>query len=86
MCFLIRTGILVAFRVYYCVLDNLFNFGIDLYRHIGDSAELVVIKKAGHALNIEKPNEMNKLIQGFLVDSVPSTKAKVHHQNDLKSE
>lgn len=57
-----------------------------LKRHIGDSAELVVIKKAGHALNIEKPNEMNKLIQGFLVDSVPSTKAKVHHQNDLKSE
>lgn len=59
---------------------------IDLYRHIGEGAELVVIKKAGHALNIEKPKEMNKLIQCFLVDAVPSTKAKIHHQNDLKSE
>ncbi|XP_022132372.1 uncharacterized protein LOC111005247 [Momordica charantia] len=57
-----------------------------LKSHIGDGAELVVIEKAGHALNVEKPREMKKLIQCFLVGAPPPSMAKRHHENGLKSE
>lgn len=35
-------------------------------RHIGENAELVVVKEAGHAINAEKPKEMYKHIKAFL--------------------
>ncbi|XP_057529113.1 uncharacterized protein LOC130807792 [Amaranthus tricolor] len=40
-----------------------------LKRHIGDSAKLVFIKKAGHALNIEKPKAMYKEMKAFLLNA-----------------
>ncbi|CAN6720657.1 unnamed protein product [Malus baccata var. baccata] len=42
-----------------------------LKRHVGENAQLVVIKDAGHALNAEKPKEYHKHIKSFLVDSLP---------------
>lgn len=45
-----------------------------LKRHLGDNAQLVVIKNAGHALNVEKPKEMYKHLKSFLIDpTTPST-------------
>lgn len=32
---------------------------------------MVIIKDAGHALNVEKPKEMSKQLKSFLVDSLP---------------
>lgn len=40
-------------------------------RHLGDNAQLEVIKNAGHAFNVEKPKEYYKLLKSFLVDSLP---------------
>ncbi|KAK6923389.1 Alpha/beta hydrolase fold-1 [Dillenia turbinata] len=42
-----------------------------LQRHVGDNAQLVIIKDAGHALNAEKPKELYKYIKSFLINSVP---------------
>lgn len=42
-----------------------------LKRHLGDNAQLVIIEKAGHAINIEKPKEMAKNLKSFLIDSPP---------------
>ncbi|XP_068314432.1 uncharacterized protein [Pyrus communis] len=46
-------------------------FAHKLKRHVGENAQLVVIKDAGHALNAEKPKEYHKHIKSFLVDSLP---------------
>ncbi|KDP40902.1 hypothetical protein JCGZ_24901 [Jatropha curcas] len=40
-----------------------------LLRHIGRSADLVVVKNAGHAVNLEKSKEFGKHLKSFLVDS-----------------
>ncbi|CAN1813161.1 Uncharacterized protein Mb2734 [Linum perenne] len=37
-----------------------------LKRHIGESAELVIIKNAGHAVNLEKSKEFCKHLRSFL--------------------
>ncbi|OAY35820.1 lipase 1 isoform X4 [Manihot esculenta] len=42
-----------------------------LKSHIGESAELVIIKNMGHAL---KPKEMFKHMKSFLIDTPPPTK------------
>lgn len=39
-----------------------------LKRHLGDNAELVVLKNAGHALNVEKQKEYHKHLKSFLID------------------
>ncbi|CAI0448485.1 unnamed protein product [Linum tenue] len=39
-----------------------------LKRHIGESAELVIIKNAGHAVNLEKSKEFCKHLKSFLID------------------
>lgn len=39
-----------------------------LKRHIGETAQLVIIKKAGHAINIEKPKRLCKLMKSFFMD------------------
>lgn len=41
------------------------------YRHVGENAEVVIIKNAGHAINAEKPKEMYKHIKSFLIDPLP---------------
>lgn len=38
-------------------------------RHIEGNAELVVIRNAGHAVNLEKPKEFTKQLKAFLVDN-----------------
>ncbi|KAF8019771.1 hypothetical protein BT93_G0457 [Corymbia citriodora subsp. variegata] len=50
-------------------LDQIFplELGHRLKRHIGDSAELVVIKNAGHAVNLEKPKEFIMHLKLFLL-------------------
>ncbi|EEF29512.1 abhydrolase domain containing, putative [Ricinus communis] len=43
-----------------------------LKRHIGDNAELMIIKNVGHALNAERPKEVLKHIKSFLTDTLPA--------------
>ncbi|KAK4356251.1 hypothetical protein RND71_025222 [Anisodus tanguticus] len=45
-----------------------------LNRHLGENAQLVIIKAAGHAINMEKPKELYKHLKLFLLDSRPHTK------------
>ncbi|KAL2476895.1 alpha/beta-hydrolase superfamily protein [Forsythia ovata] len=48
--------------------DKIFpvELGHRLEMHIGENARLVVIKNAGHAVNIEKPKEFSKQLKSFL--------------------
>ncbi|EPS68601.1 hypothetical protein M569_06166 [Genlisea aurea] len=54
--------------------DRIFplELGYRLQRHIGESAKIVVIKNAGHAVNVEKPKEFAKHLKSFLVGPSPS--------------
>ncbi|KAJ9170366.1 hypothetical protein P3X46_018478 [Hevea brasiliensis] len=45
-----------------------------LKRHIGENAELVIIKNVGHALNAERPKELYKHMKSFLIDTLPPSK------------
>ncbi|CAI0422362.1 unnamed protein product [Linum tenue] len=54
-----------------------------LKSHIGDNAELVIIKNVGHALNAERPKQLYKHMKSFLVDTRVPTKA-VHQSNGSK--
>ncbi|XP_052201974.1 uncharacterized protein LOC127807852 [Diospyros lotus] len=49
-------------------LDRVFplELGYRLKSHLGENAELVVIKNAGHAFNVEKPKELDKHLKPFL--------------------
>ncbi|MED6108738.1 hypothetical protein PIB30_026824 [Stylosanthes scabra] len=49
--------------------DQIFpmELGHRLKRHIGESAQIVVIKNAGHAVNLEKSKEFSKHLKSFLV-------------------
>ncbi|CAA7401663.1 unnamed protein product [Spirodela intermedia] len=51
--------------------DQIFplELGHRLCRHLEGNSRLVVIKKAGHAVNIEKPKEFCKHLKSFLIDS-----------------
>lgn len=43
-----------------------------LKRHLGDNAQLVIVKKCGHAIHMEKPKKMYKLMKSFLLeDTLP---------------
>lgn len=42
--------------------------GHRLKRHLGDNAQLVVIKNAGHAFNVEKSKEFYSILKSYLVD------------------
>ncbi|KAI3852947.1 hypothetical protein MKX03_014490 [Papaver bracteatum] len=42
---------------------------ISVGRHLGDNAELVVIKNEGHAVNLEKTKEFLKHLKAFLIDN-----------------
>lgn len=53
------------------------------YRHLGDNAELKILKKVGHAVNMEKPKEMYKPMKAFLTDQLPQSK-NGNHSNDRK--
>ncbi|KAE7998055.1 hypothetical protein FH972_002633 [Carpinus fangiana] len=53
-----------------------------LERHVGENAQLVIMKNAGHAINIEKPKEMVKLIKSFLIHPLPSPTKQVNHSSN----
>ncbi|KAI3846659.1 hypothetical protein MKX03_012061 [Papaver bracteatum] len=62
--------------------DQVFHLelGYRLKRHLGDNAELVVIKNAGHDVNLEKTKEFLKHLKAFLIDNGP-----VHDPNSHNS-
>ncbi|XP_015886253.2 uncharacterized protein LOC107421516 [Ziziphus jujuba] len=49
--------------------DQIFplELGYRLKKHVGESAQIVVIKNAGHAVNLEKPKEFAKNLKSFLL-------------------
>ncbi|KAG4383458.1 hypothetical protein GLYMA_13G089500v4 [Glycine max] len=56
-----------------------------LKRHLGDNAQLVVIKNAGHAFNVEKSKEFFSILKSYLVDSqlpVESSPSKLQNNNN----
>ncbi|KAI4296368.1 hypothetical protein L6164_036332 [Bauhinia variegata] len=73
--------------------DKIFplELGNRLKRHVGESAELVTIKNAGHAVNLEKPREFAKHLKDFLIDSespsssAPSFMDQIQKKFDLSS-
>ncbi|KAK9166951.1 hypothetical protein Scep_002142 [Stephania cephalantha] len=42
-----------------------------LKSHLGENAQLVVIRNAGHAANMEKAKEFYRHLKAFLIDSLP---------------
>ncbi|XP_054789198.1 uncharacterized protein LOC129294750 [Prosopis cineraria] len=42
-----------------------------LKKHLGDNAELVVIKNTGHALNVEKVKDFYSVLKSFLIELKP---------------
>ncbi|MCD7450143.1 hypothetical protein HAX54_003710 [Datura stramonium] len=54
--------------------DKIFplELGHRLKRHLGENAQLVVIKNAGHAFLYEKPSEFHKPLKAFLLGSPKS--------------
>jgi pimeloyl-ACP methyl ester carboxylesterase len=58
-------------------------FGV--FRHLGDTSELMIVKNAGHAINREKPAELCRLITNYIIDpSVKyrdSRKVPIHYDN-----
>lgn len=53
--------------------DQIFplELGYRLKRHLGDNADMVVIKNTGHAYIVEKPKEFYKHLKSFLLPQVP---------------
>ncbi|CAJ1963479.1 unnamed protein product [Sphenostylis stenocarpa] len=51
--------------------DQIFplELGHRLKGHIGENSQMVVIKNAGHAVNLEKPKEFGKHLKAFLIDN-----------------
>ncbi|GLJ12036.1 hypothetical protein SUGI_0182560 [Cryptomeria japonica] len=49
--------------------DQIFplNKAFELKKHLGDHAELVVMKNASHIPHIENPQEFNKIVENFLL-------------------
>jgi hypothetical protein len=39
---------------------------------VGESSQLVIVKNAGHAVNLEKAKEFAKHLKSFLIDSAAS--------------
>nr|DAD21963.1 TPA_asm: hypothetical protein HUJ06_023426 [Nelumbo nucifera] len=52
--------------------------GHRLKSYLGENAQLVVIKNAGHAVNFEKPKEIYKHLKPFLFDSPPPSPPSQH--------
>ncbi|XP_021743832.1 uncharacterized protein LOC110709872 [Chenopodium quinoa] len=55
-------------------------FAYRLKSHLGDNAQLVVLKKAGHGFNVERPKEFYKHLKAFLIGSQTS-----HHNHSNSS-
>lgn len=57
-----------------------------LKRHLGENAELVILKNAGHAINMEKPKELLKHTKAFLVNPLPQVKKDKSYSNGVKED
>lgn len=80
----------IGFVIYTCFLTSSFGCSIIVIlccqcRHLGDNAELVIIKNAGHAINVEKPKELYKHMKSFLIDPLPPVK-QGNYSNDRKTD
>ncbi|CAL0325121.1 unnamed protein product [Lupinus luteus] len=66
-------------------LDRVFPLALALRlkQHLGENAKLVVIKNAGHAINVEKPKELYKNLKSFLIDPTTPSKEE-NHSNSHK--
>ncbi|WOG93891.1 hypothetical protein DCAR_0313179 [Daucus carota subsp. sativus] len=49
-----------------------------LKRHLGANAKLVLLKKTGHAINMEKPKELYKHLKSFLIEPLPGEQGSSH--------
>ncbi|XP_039125279.1 monoacylglycerol lipase ABHD6 [Dioscorea cayenensis subsp. rotundata] len=58
--------------------DQIFplELGYRLKRHLDENSQLVIIKEAGHAVNLEKAREFYKHIIAFMLDSSSKSKSK----------
>ncbi|KAK9930504.1 hypothetical protein M0R45_027541 [Rubus argutus] len=66
--------------------DHLFplEYAHKLKMHLGENAQLAVVKRAGHAISAEKSKEFNKHIMSFLIDFKRSQiSPSANHQNKL---
>ncbi|KAL9234269.1 hypothetical protein vseg_009157 [Gypsophila vaccaria] len=67
--------------------DQIFplEFGYRLKIHIGNNAQLVVLKNAGHGLNVERPKEFHRNLKAFLINNQISqannSNSKANHQH-----
>ena len=62
----------------------LVGFFCSLFRHIGETAQLLIVKKAGHAINIEKPKRLCKLMKSFFMDQPLPQSQSASNGNDKK--
>uniref|UniRef100_A0A803ME76 AB hydrolase-1 domain-containing protein n=1 Tax=Chenopodium quinoa TaxID=63459 RepID=A0A803ME76_CHEQI len=58
--------------IVYDLLRILVKYGFSICSHLGDNAQLVVLKKAGHGFNVERPKEFYKHLKAFLIGSQTS--------------
>ncbi|KAK5775394.1 hypothetical protein PVK06_043279 [Gossypium arboreum] len=67
--------------------DQIFplELGHRLERHLGDNAKLVMIKNAGHAINVEKPKVLHKHFKYFLIDTFRPMESG-NHSNGCKTD
>uniref|UniRef100_A0A5B7BT52 Putative monoacylglycerol lipase ABHD6 n=1 Tax=Davidia involucrata TaxID=16924 RepID=A0A5B7BT52_DAVIN len=66
--------------------DQIFplELGHRLKSHLGENAQLVVIKNTGHAFIVEKPKELYKNLKSFLIDSVPPLTSHLPNKQNQK--
>lgn len=57
-----------------------------MYRHVGEDAKLVVIKDAGHAINVEKSKEMFRHLKAFLIDPLAVSNLKTGKTSGHKAD
>ncbi|KAL9672920.1 hypothetical protein QQ045_029173 [Rhodiola kirilowii] len=55
-----------------------------LRRHLDEKPQLVIIKRAGHAVNVEKPKQIYKHMKEFLVDPKQESKDDGNKVDDAK--
>lgn len=55
-----------------------------LSRHLGENIQIETVKNAGHALNVEKPKEVYKLLKSFLLSPLPPKTDNGNYSNSYK--
>ncbi|CAK9174034.1 unnamed protein product [Ilex paraguariensis] len=57
-----------------------------LEEHVGENSRLVIIKNAGHAVNLEKPKEFAQHLKAFLANFSSSSPLEKQHSCTNKAE